>query len=284
MNIPMHLTPKTWKYTFEQLGFATSRCSNPQCRRTALSNVLRRSESYVLNRNDWFCSPGCLEVVLARRFENLHASDSRAVAPSRMPLGLLLLGRGKIGDQQLRSALAMQGKTGRRIGSCLCSLGATTESDVSSALASQWACPLFPVQNIQSGCASLIPAALLRQHQMLPVHFTAASRSLYVAFARGIDYACLYAVEQMLDCHTEPCVVPDRVIFDNIEKRSLECENERALRLPQAKNEMAHTVVSYARQCGAEEIHYVAMGGDLWARMIGRDGFMDVSFHETGAN
>jgi type IV pilus assembly protein PilB len=195
-----------------------------------------------------------------------------------MPLGLLLLERGIVDDQQLRDAIAMQQKTGQRIGACLRSTGALKEEDIVSGLSAQWACPVFPARSVQRGCASLVPAAVLRRNEMLPVHITAASRNLYVAFAHAVNYKALYALEQMLDCHTEPCVVSDRVVFDEIERRGLTCENERALEYPDSSTEAAHITVCYARQCGAEEVRYVAADRDLWVRVIGRRGFMDITF------
>lgn len=274
----MQISPRNWKLALEQLGLATRRCA--YCRRSSLGNVLRRSESYMLNRSEWFCGAKCLEFTLAVRFANLTPQTTRAIATARMPLGLLLLGRGLIDEQQLRNAISMQQMTGKRIGACLCSMGAISEIDVASALSTQWASAVFPVQSIQRGCATLIPAALLRHHEMLPVHFTAASRSLYIAFAHAVDYAALYAVEQMLQCHTEPCVVPDRVIFDEIERRGLNCENERALRHPASATEAAHIAVGYAQQCGAEEVSYVALGQDLWVRVASQRGFMDITLHQ----
>jgi len=277
----MQITPRNWKLTLEQFGLAARRCGNSECRKKSLSNVLRRSESYVLNRGEWFCSASCLESTLAACLERLNVGSTREVAPLRMPLGLLLLGRGAIEDHQLHDAIALHRKTGQRIGACLCSMGAIEDSDVASALSTQWACAVFPTHSIQRGCASLIPAALSRHHEMLPVHFTPASRTLYVAFAHGVDYAALYAVEQMLQCHTEPCVIPDRVIFDEIERRSLACENERALQHPASAAETAHTVLSYAQQSGSEQITYASMGQDLWVRVAGQHGFMDLTFHRS---
>ncbi|HEX8925344.1 MAG TPA: hypothetical protein VF786_06100 [Terriglobales bacterium] len=283
MRTAMQLMPKKWKQSFKQLGLMTRYCANARCGRGFLtaSSVLRRSESYLLNRTEWFCSPRCLESELACRFERVRSTGASAVSPTRMPLGLILLGRGLFEDEQLRDAIALQQRTGQRIGACLCSTGAATEQDILSGLSAQWASPVFPAHRIQKGCSSLIPAALLREHAMLPVHFTAASRNLYVAFAQGVDYAALYAIEQMLDCHTEACVVPDRVIFDEIEKRSLTCENERALRYPESAAETARIIVAYAKQCGAENVRYVSTGKDLWVRVVGEDGFMDITFHKA---
>jgi len=281
----MHRSITNWKHPLKHFGLDSRRCARPQCSRSsvAIANLLRRSECYLLNRKDWFCSAECLDAELAHRFESGRTSATRNATLTRMPLGLLLFGRGIFDHKQLRDAIALQEVTRQRIGECLCSIGATTEEDVLAGLCAQWACPLFPVHSIERGCASLLPAAVLRKQEMLPVHFTAASRDLYVAFARGIDYATLYAIEQMLDCHTEPCVVPDRVIYEAIERRSLDCDNERAFHYPDSSRETAHIVVSYARQCGAENVFYATVGQDLWVRVVGRRGFMDITFQRDRA-
>jgi len=278
----MQISATSWKQSFERFGLLSRRCANPQCGKSslALANVLRRSECYLLNRKDWCCSPECLESAIAERLEDAGTGAARDLALTRMPLGLLLLGRGVFGHEQIRNAIALQRRTGQRVGACLRSIGAATEQDVLAGLCAQWACPLFPVHGIERGCASLIPSAILHEQEMLPVHFTAASRNLYVAFAHGVDYAVLYALEHMLACHTEPCIVPDRVIFEEIERRSLNGENERALSRPHSKRETAHIIVCYARQCSAESVQYVVIGRDLWVRVVGRRGFMDITFRE----
>jgi len=49
--------------------------------------------------------------------------------------------------------------------------------------------------------------AFAESFQMMPVELVEATGTLLMAFSEGIDYTVLYAIEQMLGYHTEPCLV-----------------------------------------------------------------------------
>jgi hypothetical protein len=201
---------------------------------------------------------------LAIHFEQLLPQAVHAGTHShRVPLGLLMLSQGLISHEQLRTALQEQRKSGgQRIGNWLCRLGAVTEQQVTRALGIQWSLPIFPLDKDSHylECAQLVPFPLLESSCMLPVHFLPASRHLYMAFAEHVDHTALYAVEQMLDCNTEPCLAPqssiqkaleqirhqprpDEVLFDSV------CESRA----------MAHATRSYALKLAADEVRVVRL-------------------------
>ena len=41
---------------------------------------------------------------------------------------------------------------------------------------------------------------------MIPVDYVDSPATLHIAFGEGIDYGVLYAIEQMVGCHTESCM------------------------------------------------------------------------------
>jgi len=126
-------------------------------------------------------------------------------------------------------------------------LGFVDEVKVTGALALQWRCPVLkalPQQLVECG----IPRVLFKKFQMLPVHFSAAARTLHMAFANDIEYPALLAIEQVLDCKTEACLTTAaglRAVFERMEQEPALGEREFAgARDP---TEMTRIASSYVR-------------------------------------
>ncbi len=118
---------------------------------------------------------------------------------------------------------------------------------------------------------------------MLPVQYVAATRMLYVAFSEGLDYTALYAIEQMLDCRTEACLIRQSAldtIFERIthERRPGELLFEGG-RDPE---EMARMTCSYALKLGAEHTRIVACGKYVWVRLQSADNITNLLFSRPG--
>ena len=181
-----------------------------------------------------------------------------------------MLSRGQLTRQQLRVALeAQQGGAHQRIGEWLAKLGFVTEQQVTAALGLQWACPVLTWKTPRdSGCERLLPYRLLERFRMLPVQFVAATRTFCVAFCDGIDYTALYAVEQMLDCRTEPCLISRSVMDRELERLGHEARAGDLLfeswRDPAA---MAQVTCGYALKLGAAQVRIVGCGEYIWVRL-----------------
>ena len=137
-----------------------------------------------------YCFPHCFERELMRRLVRMQPTRAvRRTLAHRLPLGLLMLSRADLTDSQLRQTLQEQQRNkGRRIGECMQQLGYVREPQVTAALALQWCCPVLktlPQQAVDCG----VPLGLLRRFQMLPVHFSEATRHLHIAFAGDIEYS-----------------------------------------------------------------------------------------------
>jgi len=187
----------------------------------------------------------------------------------RVPLGLLMLSRAQLSHTQLRIALERQQTSGGRIGQWLEKLGFVSEQQVTAALGVQWGCPVSPCPNPQAAdCTGLLPMLLLQALRMFPVRYVAATRVLYVAFSVGLDYTALYAVEQMLRCRTEPCVMQQSVLD------ALLANLARAPRCPdllfenlESHAEIARITCAYVLKLGAEQVRIAACGNFIWARL-----------------
>jgi hypothetical protein len=232
-----------------------------------------------LNGDQWFCSPRCLE-------ESLHDLllgyffEERRPAPIRtaMPMGLMMLARGIISDPQLRDAIAMQRSSGEKIGACLQRMGCVTYDDIASAIATQWACPVFPAESVQSGCSMLVPLSLIERYRMFPVHLVGQGRRLFVGFCDKVNHTALIGIQHMLGCDTEACIIPEPKFFEVLDYRKRDTTGEVAVSRPHTAAETARMILSYAQQTAAEAIRVRAMEGNIWVRFLSQHSHLDLVF------
>src|SRR5262249_26903135 len=97
-----------------------------------------------------YCSALCLTPALEQRIRKLQSGfANEKPRSSRMPVGLLLLQRGLVSQDQLRTALGKQREAGKgRIGYWLRELGLVDEHSLTSALAQQYGCAVFPLERL----------------------------------------------------------------------------------------------------------------------------------------
>jgi hypothetical protein len=218
-----------------------------------------------------YCTPQC--------FENAaHACFSDACIPvvaaspvrHRIPLGLLLLSRGLLTNWQLRAALEAQRARGQgRIGEWLQELGFATEQQVTTALGLQWACPVLTGKVPRdSACAGMLPHRLLEHFRMLPIQFVVSTRIFCVAFCDGIDYTALYAIEQVLDCRTEACLISRSSMDQELERMGHQARaGDRLFESWRDPAAMASITCTYALKLGAQQVRIVGCGEYIWVRL-----------------
>lgn len=260
-------------------------CENPSCAfRNSLRRILRRGAGEgVFLQGRWYCSLDCFEQVVIGEFTSLlKQPDLRRRNPHRVPLGLMLLGRGVITDEQLKKALAAKRESGKtRLGDLLVKLGICSERDIATALAAQWGCGVFPIErNLRyRECAHMLPLALIESSRMIPVHFHEGSRLLFLAFAEDIDHTALYSVERQLGARTEPCVITETGMGQALEEiRAVSRPSETVFETIWGANEMARTVRDYSLALGATELFVARPRRFLWVRVCAAGQFHDLLF------
>ena len=264
--------PTAWK----QL---VPRCAHPECSAANWSGVLHRSSGIWFNEQQWFCSPRCLEESLEDHLLG-YFLGKHGPAPIRttMPMGLMMLARGVITDPQLRDAIELQHSSGEKIGACLQRLGFISFEDITSVVATQWGCPVFPAESVQLGCSMLVPCSLIERYRMAPVHLVSQGRRLFIGFCDKVNHTALIAVEQMLGCDTEACIIPEPKLLHILEYRKRDTNGEVAVSRPNSAAETARMILSYAQQTGAEAIRLRAVEGDIWVRFLSRRSHLDLVF------
>ena len=213
----------------------------------------------------YYCHPQCLETAVQQELSWLQNQVPTPPSPNRMPLGLLMVARGKVTYDQVMTALAAQRTSGRgNIGEWFEKLGILTEQEVAAALALQWGCPLSSsLESNETG--HQLPLALLETFQMWPLHYVRATNTQYLALGKRLDHASLYAIEKMLGCRVQPCVAPGKVIASRIERfRQEPHAREVEFRSMHDSAEIARIAISYIARLNAEEIRISRVRQFIW--------------------
>lgn len=245
-------------------------CGNPACAgpRRWLREFSRYRPASMRLHGVRLCFPHCFESALERRFSQLlRTVPVKPRRPHRIPLGLLLLARGDIDSAQLQAALAAQRSRAQgRIGEWIESLGFARREQITSAVGAQWSCPVLPRLPAEPLITSL-PLPLLHYFRMAPVHYVEAIRLMHVAFADGVEYSALLAIEQGLKCRAQPCIISSTAL-DSLLSRLDEAPRRPDQVFPSAKtDEMTRICASYARMLPAEDVRLVRCAGFIWARL-----------------
>jgi hypothetical protein len=236
----------------------------------------------------WYCEIGCLKPLLAFRVHTLLSSFLlERPRTHRVPIGLLLVNRGAISQEQLRDALRLQREAGRdRIGDWLLQMGAVTEHQLTAALGQQWGCPTFPLerQTAQLAWSDLLPLPLLEAACAVPAYASPDGRLLHLAFGERLDHTTLYAIEQMLGCRTLSSVAVASAVarvLDDLRRHAAKEETcFDTIRDPQ---EMTWIICSYADELKAAKISLARASGFIWVRFHRRKSARDLLFRISPA-
>ena len=250
------------------------RCQQPGCTGNhPFWRRMRRRRRQIVVAGLRCCLDCCFEPALADALSQVSRAPVRATVRHRIPIGLLLVSRQQLSGAQLRTALEAQQAAGHgRIGEWLQNLGYASEAQVTAALARQWSCPVLRGETLgmPSPSAPHIPWSLMRWLEMAPVDFVASTRTLHLAFADGPDYRVLYALEQMLDCRTEPCLVRPSILRRHFEQLA-EARQESEVLFERIGDiaEFIRIIRSYAIRLGAAEVRLGGCGAHVWVRLLG---------------
>jgi hypothetical protein len=132
---------------------------------------------------------------LTGQLSRICASWPSPQPPNRIPLGLLMVARGKLTYLEVRAALEAQRRARYgKIGEWIEKLGLppNRKSPAPSPCSGDVRSPLPSiVSTIQS--PGSIPLPILEAFQMLPFNYVASTNTLHLAFGERVDHAALYA-------------------------------------------------------------------------------------------
>jgi Type II secretion system (T2SS), protein E, N-terminal domain len=268
------LKPSKWtpdwikRHSFEssEPPCALASCSRPQ----SLWQRLRRRSTGVFLQDVFYCKPQCLESALVGQLSHLRGMTLSPQPTNRIPLGLLMVARGKLTHVEVRAALEAQRRARHgKIGEWIEKLGFATEQEVTSALALQWGCPVassFDPSTIHS--VGNVPLPILEAFQMLPFNHAASTNTLYIAFGERVDHAALYAIEKILECRTQPCVAGRKSVARQLDAmRQLPRPTDVEFGPMDDLAEMGRIAASYTARLSPEQVRLARVGKFIWLRL-----------------
>jgi hypothetical protein len=270
------LKPITWSADWIRRHHAENKppvCALSTCSTTKplWQRILRRRSGAFLH-GKFYCGPQCLEAALMGQISRLRALSAPVPPSNRMPLGLLMVARGKVTHVEVQAALEAQRRARYgTIGEWIEKLGFASEQDVTSALALQWGCPVassFDPAALDS--PGNIPLPICEAFQMVPFNFGVSTNTLYLAFGARVDHAALYAIEKLLECRTQPCVAPAKGVARRLERmRQLPHPTDVEFRTSDL-GEMGRIASSYMARLSPEDVRLSRVGRFIWLRLKAR--------------
>jgi hypothetical protein len=247
---------------------ALASCSGPQSLWQRFRQRHRPNGTFL--QGAFYCQPQCLETALINQLSRLRVIAPSPPPPNRIPLGLLMVARGKLTHVEVQAALEAQRRARYgKIGEWIEKLGFATEQEVTNALALQWGCPVatsFDPTTVQS--LANIPLPILEAFQMLPLNHAVATNTLYLAFGERVDHAALYAIEKILTCRTQPCVAGRKSIARQLEfMRQLPRTTDVEFGPMHDLAEMARIAASYTARLSPDELRLSRIGRFIWLRL-----------------
>jgi Type II secretion system (T2SS), protein E, N-terminal domain len=258
------------------------KCANSNCaNKTLLRSFAHRNRGMNVDGN-WYCGAECFDQAVKGKIAELMTFQGRPakVRSSRVPIGLLLLQRGILSNEQLRVALEEHKATELNFGDVVQKLGFATQEQVTAVVAAQWGCPVFSLGDRPIEVKVRIPRLLMELYGMLPVHYGELERRLLIGFVNGVQHQILYTIGHMTSCTIAPCFITAREYQMHLHSPSTPFlrDDEQVFEQIVEPAEMARITRSYVVQLAAEQMRMGKCRDYLWTRIWGRNREMDLLF------
>ena len=257
-----------------------STCALRNCRNTLLMRSVPQSRVGIQVGQLWYCSVDCFADAAVGRFTT--ACDERVVEVPhhpRLPIGLVMLSKGYLTDDQLRLATAGSRLQGVELEVALLSMGLADEWQLAAARAAQWGCPVLAKDRIGQPVEADIPATLLRACSAVPLHYSVAAKRLLLGFVYRVEHSLLHAIEQVTGCKAEACfLTPTEFELQTVRLTAVPDCREALFEDPMTPAQMANTLGNLAVDVAARDAIFVNCRNHIWTRLSGKQRRVDVIF------
>ena len=254
-------------------------CSLATCRNTLLMRSVQSRVGISVGQA-WYCSADCFAVAARNKFASL--SGGSVVEMPHIPrrsIGLVLLQKGILTDEQLRFAMAQSKLCGEELEATLVRLGLASERQLTAARAAQWGYPVLGQDRMGQPVQADIPSILLQTCCAAPLHYSTTAKRFLLGFVYRVEQSLLNALEQVTEFRAEPCFITPTEYAEQMERltASPECE-EVVFENPQTPAQMAKTVAGFAVELAAREARFAHCREYVWTRLSGKRRKIDVLF------
>ena len=254
-------------------------CSLATCRNTLLMRSVQSRVGINVGQA-WYCSMDCFAAAARTMFTSLCGGTVLEMPHvPRRSIGLVLLAKGTLTDEQLRSALAQSKLRGEELEETLIRLGLASERQLTAARAAQWGYPVLGQDRVGQPVQADVPSILLQTCTAAPLHYSVAAKRFLLGFVYRVEHSLLNALEQMTECRAEPCFITPTEYVEQMERLTAvpDCE-EVVFENPQTPAQMAKTTAGFAVEIGAREARFAQCREYVWSRLAGKRRKIDVLF------
>jgi hypothetical protein len=228
----------------------------------------------------WYCSADCF--AMASRSTLFSLSSETLIEMPRNPrlsLGLALLSKGYLDEDQLRFARTRSQREGQSLETTLVECGLTTDKQLAAARAAQWGYPVLGQDVVSQGVAIDLPPTLLRAFFAVPLHYSAKTRRLVLGFVYRVEHSLLQSIEQMTGLRPEPCFITRSEFEEQMQRLTAVPGYEEAVfEDPCTPAQMSRTLGSFAVEISAREAGFSKCNSWIWTRLVGKHSTADVVF------
>ncbi len=134
------------------------------------------------------------------------SAAATSILSKKMRLGDALISEGLINEEQLQQALALQKKSGKRLGAVLVEMHLVTEQDIVQILSKQLRIPFIDLSNylIDPVIAKLVPEHIAKRHMLIPIN--KVGNKLTVAMVDPLNIIAIDDIQLMTGLMVKPVV------------------------------------------------------------------------------
>jgi hypothetical protein len=264
---------RSWKSMHAVCGLRT-------CRNTLIMRSVPESRVGIRMGQLWYCSVDCFVKAARARFSTLSMARNVEIPHSpRLSIGLVMLSKGYLSDEQLRFAVAEGQSSGEELEVVLLRMGLANEWQLAAAKAVQWGYPVLGRDRISKSVDADIPVTLLRTFSAVPLHYSVTAKRLLLGFVDRVENSLLHSVEQITGCKAEPCFIT-RTEFREQMERVTAAPNYTEVVVEDALTpaQTAKAVGGFAIEIGAREATFASCQDYAWMRLSGKRRTIDVLF------
>jgi hypothetical protein len=260
-------------------------CDFRGCHNTQLMRSIPGSRPGIQVGARWYCSFDCF--ALASSVPLAAMASRRGLDSPRRPrlsLRLALHAKGYLSGETLRNAAVHGEMDEDELAETLIRLNLVTEKQIAVARSAQWGYPVFALDFSGQLVSSDVPWFLLRACSAAPLHRSMSAKKILLGFASRVEHSLLEVIEQMTGYRAEACFITPTDRELQISRVTAPPDYEEVVvEDPGPPEKMARTLGRIAVEIGAREARFVPCKTNVWARMRGKRGTVDVLFRLQGS-
>jgi Type II secretion system (T2SS), protein E, N-terminal domain len=264
------------------LGWNRTRalCALPACHNKLLMRAVPGNRAGMNVGEAWYCSADCFATHSRNALASLSMETVLEMPRNpRLPLGLALLAKGTITEDQLRFAAARSERRGESLEVALIELEFVGEKQLAAARALQWGYPVLGQELIGQIVEADLPPTLLKAFSAVPLHYSLKTKRLVLGFVHRVEQSLLLSIEQVTGCRAEACFITPSEFVEQMDRLIATPDYEEAVvDNPGSASQMSRTLGGFAVEFGAREAGFAKCKSWIWARISGKRGTVDVMF------